>query len=54
MAKWLHNLLIRFIYFTRRLNPVYRDTFDKLFRTANFCDDAISDQHLAKKRKAWH
>ena len=32
MTKWLHNLLIGFIYFTRRLNPVYRDTFDKLFR----------------------
>ena len=29
---WLHNLLIHFIYFTRRTNPVYRDTFDKLFR----------------------
>lgn len=32
MAKWLHNLLIGFIYFIRRLNPVYHDTFDKLFR----------------------
>jgi hypothetical protein len=32
MAKWFHNLLMRFIYFTRRINPRYRNTFDKLFR----------------------
>jgi len=32
MANSVHNLLLGFIYFTRRLNPVYRDTFDKLFR----------------------
>ncbi|HKJ41330.1 MAG TPA: catalase family protein [Sunxiuqinia sp.] len=32
MAKRFHKLLLGFIYFIRRQNPVYRDTFDKLFR----------------------
>jgi hypothetical protein len=44
IAKRIHDLFLSLFYFERRIDPYYRDTFDKIFnitRIASLCVSGI-------------